>query len=104
MYYVIYFCNIYLYFQKNYKESYSHLLKYRQILYNIMFMIKNYVKQVFINATKQALPPEEAKVPVDSVLNSEVAFSVYYGKFQTSAIKLKPILEQIEIRADDNPE
>lgn len=89
----------------NYKESYTHLLKYRQILYNVMFMIKNYVKQVFINATKQALPASnETDVSVDSVLNSEIAFSLYYGKFQTSATKLKPILEQIEMRADDNQE
>lgn len=95
----------YFYLQNNYKESYAHLMKFKQTLYNVMFMIKNYVKNVFINATEQAMTPAgNSQVQVNSIVNSDLAFSLYYGKFQTNATKLKPIIEQLEVRAAHNTE
>lgn len=71
-----------------------------------MSMIKNYVKQIFVNATEAAMTPTAGNsLPqLNSVVCSDLAFSLYYGKFQTNATRLKPIIEQIENRAANNPE
>lgn len=71
-----------------------------------MSMIKNYVKQIFVNATEMAMTPvgNNTLPQLNSVASSDLAFSLYYGKFQTNATKLKPIIVQIENRAATNPE
>lgn len=86
------------------------MIKYKQHLYSIIFLIKNYVEQVFKTAAEQAaISANSSKQPEDKqiqpgVVSSDVAFSLYYGKFQLSASKVKPVIEQVEKRAEQNNE
>ncbi|GLV44452.1 Component of oligomeric golgi complex 3 [Carabus blaptoides fortunei] len=98
-------CMEYMTANSNYKESYTHLIKYKQHLYTVIHLIKNYVQQVFTTASEQALVSANSKQlesPVQSAVTTDVAFSLYYGKFQSIATKVRPVVEQIEKRADDD--
>lgn len=58
-------------------------------------MMKNYVMQTLQVATEQVLTPS-----ILGETSPDIAFALYYGKFQTSGIKVKRITALIEDRLD----
>lgn len=65
-------------------------------------LIYTYVSNVLAQATSQILSPSrpqtEASLSTNS--NSDAAFALYYGKFQTSAVKIKRVSSMVEKRVE----
>lgn len=76
--------------------------------------MKNYVSQIFTNATEQVI--ESKQISKDAIMqssssssnaaekSSDAAFAIYYGKFQATAPKAKRITSVIEERLDRSTE
>lgn len=67
-------------------------------------MIRTYVTQALTSATDQVLNPKVKEQLNVGDKNSEAAFALYYGKFQTSSVKIKRIIKLVEDRYQKNPE
>jgi conserved oligomeric Golgi complex subunit 3 len=74
-------------------------------------MMKNYVTNVLKTATDQVLTPAAPLSEKDqqafrrsSSSSSDVAFALYYGKFQASAPRVKKISTTIELRFEKSVE
>lgn len=80
-----------------YKESLTYNIKFKQCLSKAIQMMKTYVIQALSAATEQVLTPR-----LDTVASqdgsSDVAFALYYGKFQASSVKVKRITTLLEER------
>lgn len=61
---------------------------------------------VLAQATSQILTPSkpQTEASLSSNSNSDAAFALYYGKFQTSAIKIKRVSLMVEERVGKCPE
>ncbi|XP_023014719.2 conserved oligomeric Golgi complex subunit 3 [Leptinotarsa decemlineata] len=91
----------------NYKESRIYKMKYESILNNLLNKIYNFVSNLLVETMKQVVDPEikthilpQAPNATDSLVDS--AFSLYYGKFQSAASKVKHILQNLEEREEHN--
>jgi conserved oligomeric Golgi complex subunit 3 len=74
-------------------------------------MMKNYVTNVLKTATEQVLSPpailsekEQQEYRRSSSSSSDIAFALYYGKFQASAPRVKKISTTIEQRYEKSPD
>lgn len=82
-------------------------MKYRNhCLSKALSLIRTYVTNVLSQATSQILSPTkpQAEASLSSNANSDAAFALYYGKFQTSAIKIKRVSMMVEERIGKCPE
>lgn len=66
--------------------------------------MRNFVVQSLQNATQQVLPSlpsgEQGTGPSLPVTDSQSAFTLFYGKFQASAPRIKSVVTLIEARQD----
>lgn len=82
-----------------FKETLTYNLKFKQCLSKAIQMMKSYVMQTLHVATEQVMtPPKIDDKPPD------VAFALYYGKFQASGVKVKRITGLIEDRLERSPD
>ncbi|XP_045511546.1 conserved oligomeric Golgi complex subunit 3 [Colias croceus] len=91
-------CLEYMRANSTFKEAHSYTVKYRHLQSRAMSLIRSYVNHVLNMATEQVLSPEE---PHDSE-QMDMAYAVYFGKFQAVAPKLKMVIGEIEKRAEVN--
>lgn len=97
--------------QPKFKDSPAFIIKYKHCLAKAVSLVKSNVNTVMSQATEATLHPKQ--VLANSVNNSgsdlsitspDAAFALYYGKYQTSAAKVKRISQMIETRIDVCPE
>ncbi|CAK1544455.1 unnamed protein product [Leptosia nina] len=81
-----------------YKEAHAYTVKYRHLQSRGMSLIRSYVNHVLNQATEQVLSPDE---PHDSE-SVDMAYAVYFGKFQAAAPKLRLVITEVEKRAENN--
>lgn len=69
--------------------------------------MRNFVVQSLQNATQQVLPSipgaaggDQASAPALPGSDSQSAFTLFYGKFQASAPRIKSVVALIEARQD----
>ncbi|KAJ3642789.1 hypothetical protein Zmor_025544 [Zophobas morio] len=90
----------------SFKESRIYKMKYESLLVNALNKIYKAVSNVIVEATKQVLDPDSKTnlVPLNSnsAESMDTAFSLYYGKFQSAAAKIKLILAHLEEKAEKN--
>lgn len=67
-------------------------------------LIKNYVNSVMSQATEATLRPKQSTISGGDSTTPDAAFALYYGKYQTSAAKVKRVSQMIESRVDVCPE
>ncbi|KAK5639286.1 hypothetical protein RI129_011778 [Pyrocoelia pectoralis] len=97
-------CINYIQLHPNFKEAKSYTVKYENILAKAVIFIKRYFNDVITNATKQVTDPDNRTnllAPGNTEGHQvESAFSLYYGKFQSAAAKVKPIISHIEAKIE----
>lgn len=94
--------NIFL--QMNFKESRIHKMKYESLLTTALNKIYNFVHNVIVETTKQVLDPEiKTNLFNTSDSNIDTTFSLYYGKFQSAATKIKNVLTHLEGKTTTEP-
>ncbi|RZC32038.1 conserved oligomeric Golgi complex subunit 3 [Asbolus verrucosus] len=90
----------------NFKESRIYKMKYESLLVTALNKVYKVVSNIILEATKQVLDPESKTniVPLNSntAESMDTAFSLYYGKFQSAASKVKLILSHLEEKCDKN--
>lgn len=89
----------------NYKESRIYRMKYESLLQTALNQVYEYVNNVITDAIKHVTDPENGAMllNVENTSNHEAvesAFSLYYGKFQNAACKVKEILAHVENKAE----
>lgn len=89
----------------NYKESRVYRMKYESLLSTALSHVYECVNDVITKAIKHVTDPENETVLLNVENNAnhqavESAFSLYYGKFQNAAEKVKTILAHIEDKTD----
>lgn len=77
-------------------------MKYKNNLAKAIQMMKNYVTQIFINATEQVVSPSNTNDNKATDKSSDAAFALFYGKFQAFAARAKKITTLIEERYEKN--
>lgn len=90
-------CISYLRSKPNYKESGSYLAQFCHLQSQALSTIKIHVINTLQQASQQVMPDsKEGLSPSDSV------FTLFYGKFQTNAHRVKSLMSQIEERIDQS--
>lgn len=89
----------------HFKESRIYKMKYESLLTTALNKIYNYVNNIVIDTTKHIVDSEMKAVPLTSSSNDpsvDTAFSLYYGKFQSAATKVKFILMHLEDKEESS--
>ncbi|KAK4871742.1 hypothetical protein RN001_015866 [Aquatica leii] len=89
-------CINYIQLHPNFKEARSYSAKFDNVLSKAVILIKKYFNDVIVNATKQVTDPDNKTNLLTSAEEGESSFSLYYGKFHSAAVKVKPIIKHIE--------
>ena len=90
-------CIAYLETKKNYRESESYLKQFQHLQSQALLTIKSHVIKTLEQTAQQVMPEtKEALTPNDSV------FTLFYGKFQTNAHRIKTLVQQIEERTQQS--
>ncbi|XP_030383462.1 conserved oligomeric Golgi complex subunit 3 isoform X2 [Scaptodrosophila lebanonensis] len=96
-------CLNYLAENPKFKDAAAYNLKYKQCLAKATGLVRNYVYSVINQATEATLHPRNATGET-SLQAPDAAFALYYGKYQTSAAKVKRVAQLIESRLDHSSE
>lgn len=81
----------------NYLEANRYLFDYRQFQLSALQTIRNHVINTLKQNATQVMPEN------DNVLaNNESVFTLYYGKFQINAHRIKSLMQQIEHRTNQS--
>jgi hypothetical protein len=83
----------------HYKESQLYLTRFRQYLSRALALVKQHVVTTLRVTTSSVLPKPGAV----SVL-SENSYAHFYGKFRSSAPKIKTLMKEIELRTNNATE
>jgi hypothetical protein len=90
--------------QPTYKESRTYSSKCSSLLARVIALMRNFVVQSLLNATQQVLPSipggDQSSGPALPASDSQSAFTLFYGKFQASAPRIKSVVTLIEARQD----
>ncbi|XP_061397618.1 conserved oligomeric Golgi complex subunit 3 [Musca vetustissima] len=100
-------CLTYLKEHPTFKDSHAYTVKYKHCLAKAVTLIKNYVNNVMSQATEATLRPRNITPSGSGDIaptSPDAAFALYYGKYQTSAAKVKRVSQMIESRVDVCPE
>ncbi|KAM7351601.1 conserved oligomeric Golgi complex subunit 3 [Cochliomyia hominivorax] len=103
-------CLTYLKEHPKFKDSPAFIIKYKHCLAKAVTLVKNYVNTVMAQATEATLHPKHninvigSSTQDVSITSPDAAFALYYGKYQTSAAKVKRVSQMIESRVDICPE
>ncbi|XP_012554836.1 conserved oligomeric Golgi complex subunit 3 isoform X2 [Hydra vulgaris] len=88
---------------QDFKESTLYAARFKQCLSQALSLIKQYVTNILRNASNKALAV--IKKENDPLLSfSDSSFALLYGKFKTQAMRVKCIMEQIELRSKKSTE
>ncbi|CAH3965510.1 unnamed protein product [Pieris brassicae] len=90
-------CLSYMRANSNFKEAHTYTVKYRHLQSRAMSLIRSYVNHILNQATEQVLSPEE---PDGETV--DMAYAVYFGKFQAVGPKLRMVISEVEKRAESN--
>ncbi|XP_011185725.2 conserved oligomeric Golgi complex subunit 3 [Zeugodacus cucurbitae] len=109
-------CLEYMRANPKFKDASSYTVKYKHCLAKAVTLIKNYTSVIMSQATaatlhpKQALPSATANTleseKKTTITNSspDAAFALYYGKYQTAAVKIKRVAQLVESRLERSAE
>uniref|UniRef100_A0A0A1WN89 Conserved oligomeric Golgi complex subunit 3 n=1 Tax=Zeugodacus cucurbitae TaxID=28588 RepID=A0A0A1WN89_ZEUCU len=109
-------CLEYMRANPKFKDASSYTVKYKHCLAKAVTLIKNYTSVIMSQATaatlhpKQALPNATANTleseKKTTITNSspDAAFALYYGKYQTAAVKIKRVAQLVESRLERSAE
>ncbi|XP_037820483.1 conserved oligomeric Golgi complex subunit 3 [Lucilia sericata] len=104
-------CLTYLKDHSKFKDSPAFIIKYKHCLAKAVTLVKNYVNTVMSQATEATLHPKQnstvsgsSSSTEASITSPDAAFALYYGKYQTSAAKVKRVSQMIESRINVCPE
>ncbi|XP_046806169.1 conserved oligomeric Golgi complex subunit 3 isoform X2 [Lucilia cuprina] len=106
-------CLTYLKEHSKFKDSPAFIIKYKHCLAKAVTLVKNYVNTVMSQATEATLHPKQINTLSGSsssgatdasITSPDAAFALYYGKYQTSAAKVKRVSQMIESRINVCPE
>ncbi|XP_065358672.1 conserved oligomeric Golgi complex subunit 3 [Calliphora vicina] len=103
-------CLTYLKEHPKFKDSPAFIIKYKHCLAKAVTLVKNYVNTVMSQATEATLHPKQNSTVTGSsgheasITSPDAAFALYYGKYQTSAAKVKRVSQMIESRVQVCPE
>lgn len=90
----------------NFKESNVYKMKYESLLGTALTYVYNFVNNVITETTKQIVNPDTKTDPPRILQRSDSStdsvFSLYYGKFQSAAVKVKVILDYLEKKDNVN--
>lgn len=92
---LFYYALLYLFLQRTYKDSGAYLVRYGHALNRILTLVRG---QVGDTLRSIALAPNS-----QHDINAAIV-SMNYNKFRLAAAKLRPIIANIENRADKSPE
>lgn len=87
--------------QTGFKDSATYLARHNQCLARAVLLIKNYLNHIFENTVEQIISMKNAPKSSENQ-SSDVAFAIYYGKFQGIAPKANPIIALVESRIQQN--
>ncbi|CAG2103433.1 unnamed protein product [Medioppia subpectinata] len=91
-------CIAYLESKKNYRESEVYLKQFQHLQSQALSTIRTHVIKTLEQTSQQVMPEtKDALTPNDSV------FTLFYGKFQTNAHRIKTLMQQIEERTQQSP-
>ncbi|XP_005180335.2 conserved oligomeric Golgi complex subunit 3 [Musca domestica] len=96
-------CLTYLKEHPKFKDSHAYTIKYKHCLAKAVTLIKNYFNTVMSQATEATLRPRNTTPNSSGDIaptSPDAAFALYYGKYQTSAAKVKRVSQMIESRVD----
>uniref|UniRef100_A0A1A9V877 Conserved oligomeric Golgi complex subunit 3 n=1 Tax=Glossina austeni TaxID=7395 RepID=A0A1A9V877_GLOAU len=95
-------CLTYIKEHPSFKESSTFIIKYKQCLNKAISLMRNYVTQIMAQATEATLHPKQPLVSAVEAANTspDATFALYYGKYQTSAAKIKRISQLVESRVE----
>ncbi|XP_060644949.1 conserved oligomeric Golgi complex subunit 3 [Drosophila nasuta] len=94
-------CLNYLAEHPNFKDAAAYNVKYKQCLAKATGLVRNYIINVINQATEATLNPRNNSG--DAALQApDAAFALYYGKYQTSAAKVKRVAQLIETRLENS--
>ncbi|CAD7082047.1 unnamed protein product [Hermetia illucens] len=88
-------CLFFLQRNEKLKDAPAFIARYKQLLSKAVLTIRNYISSIITSATEQILSSG-----IQSNLDQDAAFAIYYGKFQTSAVKVKRISAMVEERVN----
>ncbi|KAL7741107.1 hypothetical protein ACLKA6_018140 [Drosophila palustris] len=94
-------CLNYLAEHPNFKDAAPYSAKYKQCLAKATGLVRNYIINVINQATEATLHPRNASGDA-SLQAPDAAFALYYGKYQTSAAKVKRVAQLIESRLENS--
>ncbi|KNC24040.1 Conserved oligomeric Golgi complex subunit 3 [Lucilia cuprina] len=106
-------CLTYLKEHSKFKDSPAFIIKYKHCLAKAVTLVKNYVNTVMSQAAEATLHPKQSNTLSGSsssgatdasITSPDAAFALYYGKYQTSAAKVKRVSQMIESRINVCPE
>ncbi|KZC05319.1 Conserved oligomeric Golgi complex subunit 3 [Dufourea novaeangliae] len=80
----------------SFKESNTYLIKYKHCQSKAISMIQNYVFNLFSKTTESILNLRDSD---DSQDNADAALALFYGRFQTILSKVRPVIEQVEVKS-----
>ncbi|XP_011210557.2 conserved oligomeric Golgi complex subunit 3 [Bactrocera dorsalis] len=115
-------CLEYMRANPKFKDAGSYTIKYKHCLAKAVTLIKNYTSVIMSQATAATLHPKQAhlntlqsttanisdtdKKNSATITNSspDAAFALYYGKYQTAAVKIKRVAQLVESRLERSAE
>ncbi|EDW04049.1 conserved oligomeric Golgi complex subunit 3 [Drosophila grimshawi] len=95
-------CLNYLAEHPNFKDAAAYNVKYKQCLSKATSLVRNYVVNIINQATEATLHPRHGTTADASLQAPDAAFALYYGKYQTSAAKVKRVAQLVESRLEQS--
>lgn len=80
----------------SFKETNTYLMKYKHCQSKAISMMQNYIFNLFSKTTESILNLKDNDSSQD---NTDAALALFYGRFQTILSKVKPVIEQIEMKS-----
>ncbi|XP_004521742.1 conserved oligomeric Golgi complex subunit 3 [Ceratitis capitata] len=115
-------CLEYMRANPKFKDAAAYTVKYKHCLAKAVTLIKNYTTAVMSQATSATLHPKQTHSSIQQSSNStgedvekktnnvttssspDAAFALYYGKYQTAAVKIKRVAQLVESRLERSVE
>lgn len=89
------------FFQSEYKESHTYLVKYRHLQSRAISLMRSYAEHVLEQASESVL---QAGEPGSEEQRADTAYAVYFGRFQAAARRLSRLVAEVERRAGGSDE
>lgn len=93
--------------QLNFKETKSYIAKFENLLSKAIMLVRRQFIDIIVAATNQVVDPENtinllatSNIKTEQDVQGESSFTLYYGKFQSAASKINPIIKHIESKID----